>query len=114
MDEKYLLAAVKYVELNPVKASLCRLPQDWLWSSARAHLAARDDLLVKVRPMLERVDDWAMYLASERENEDALMDRCSHTGRPLGDECFIRRLEALTGQVLVRKRPGRKPKDTGK
>lgn len=38
MDEKYLLATVRYVELNPVAAGLCEAPWDWRFSSARAHL----------------------------------------------------------------------------
>lgn len=114
MDEQYLLAAVKYVELNPVKAKLCRMPWDWRWSSANAHLAGRDDLLVKVGPMLGRIADWAMYLESDCDTCDELLDRYSRTGRPLGDEQFVRRLESLTGAVLARKRPGRRPKGTDK
>ena len=31
-DERYRL--IKYVENNPVKAHLCRSPEDWRWSSA--------------------------------------------------------------------------------
>lgn len=42
MDEKYLLACARYVELNPVRARLVKRPQDWAWSSAqkigRAHV----------------------------------------------------------------------------
>ena len=110
----YLLAAVRYVELNPVKAKLCRMPQDWRWSSAYAHLAGRDDRLVKVGPMLDRVADWSMYLASDGDSCDELLDRYSRTGRPLGDEQFVRRLESLTGAVLARKQPGRKSKGTDK
>jgi len=96
MDEAYLLAAVRYVELNPVKAKLCRMPQDWRWSSAYAHLAGRDDRLVKVGPMLDRVADWSMYLASDGDTCDELLDRYSRTGRPLRDEQFVCRLESLT------------------
>lgn len=29
MDEPYLMATVRYVELNPVKAKLCATPEDW-------------------------------------------------------------------------------------
>src|SRR4051794_15803990 len=39
MDEAHLMAAVRYVELNPVKAKLVRRAEDWPWSSARAHVA---------------------------------------------------------------------------
>ncbi|SCZ67842.1 hypothetical protein SAMN03097708_03211 [Thiohalomonas denitrificans] len=50
MDEEYLLSTVRYVELNPVKAGLCRYPADWKWSSALPHLSGKDDQLVRVGP----------------------------------------------------------------
>ena len=52
MDERYLLRAARYVELNPVRAKLCRVPWRWRWSSAAAHVAGRDDGLVRVAPLL--------------------------------------------------------------
>ena len=58
MDEKHLLASVRYLELNPVVAGLCKSPWDWQFSSARAHLEGQNDKLVKVSPMLERISDW--------------------------------------------------------
>jgi len=110
MDENHLLTAARYVEMNPVKARLCRLPQDWRWSSASAHLSGMDDLLVRVKPMLDRVDNRTDYLASESNHPDALLSQHTRTGRPLGDEQFVCQLESLTGRVLAIKRPGRKPK----
>src|SRR5437762_754215 len=55
MDEEHLIAAARYVSLNPVRARLVKRAEDWPWSSVRAHLAARDDGLVKVKPLLDRV-----------------------------------------------------------
>ena len=40
MDEAHLMAAARYVALNPVRARIVERAQDWPWSSARAHLAA--------------------------------------------------------------------------
>jgi REP element-mobilizing transposase RayT len=34
--ETHLLESVRYVHLNPVRALLCRLPEEWTWSSYRA------------------------------------------------------------------------------
>jgi len=50
MDEDYLLAACRYVELNPVRAKMCARPEEYRWSSARAHMSGKDDGLVKVNP----------------------------------------------------------------
>ena len=57
MDERYLLATVRYIERNPVVAGLCRQPHELRWSSAAAHLKGRDDQFISVRPMLQRVSD---------------------------------------------------------
>lgn len=108
MDEQYLLATVRYVERNPVKAGLCDRPGDWRWSSASAHLTGKDDQLVRVRPMLDRVGDWASYLAGQRSDDDELIERHTRTGRPLGDSVFVKQLENITGKALVPQRPGRK------
>ncbi len=47
LDQRYLLACAKYVELNPVRAGLVKKPEDWPWSSAGPHTKRKDDILVK-------------------------------------------------------------------
>lgn len=111
MDEQYLLATVRYVERNPVKAGLCNHAADWRWSSAYAHLQGKDDQLVKVRPMLDRVGDWSGYLANERSEDNEWIERHTRTGRPLGDSGFVEHLEAMTGKSLAPQRPGRRVGD---
>ncbi len=110
MDERYLMATARYTELNPVRARLCACPEDWPWSSTRAHLVGWDDAVVEVQPMLERVSDWRRYL-SEGANDGELagIRRCSTTGRPAGDKSFIEGLETLTGRELRKRKPGPKP-----
>lgn len=109
MDEKYLLSTVRYVERNPVVAKLCVKPEDWKWSSARAHLSGKDDKLVRVKPMLDRIRGWSAYLAGiDESNHEELIGLHTRTGRPLGSTAFVSKLEVITGKVLVPKRPGRK------
>jgi REP-associated tyrosine transposase len=108
MDENYLLAACCYVELNPVRAKLCERPEDYRWSSARAHLAGKDDVLVKVQPMLDRVSNWPELLAS---GDQALFDDMrmhERTGRPLGSEGFMAKMSSIVGRELGKKKPGPK------
>ena len=110
MDESHLLACARYVELNPVRAKLVRRARDWRWSSARAHLAGRDDGLVTVRPLLDRIGDWRAFLRgglSEAEHE--AIRAGERTGRPLGDKRFVARLEKRLGRTLARQKPGPKP-----
>ncbi|MEX2480353.1 MAG: transposase [Gammaproteobacteria bacterium] len=114
MDEPYLHATVRYVERNPVAAGLCDRAEQWPWSSARAHIEGVDDGTVTVQPMLARVGDWRGYLDSESPAEElATIRKHQRTGRPLGDASFIEELEAVTGLMLKRKKPGPRPNAGG-
>ncbi len=114
MDEAHVLAAARYVELNPVRAGLVKQARAWRWSSARAHLAGADDALVTVAPLLERAGDWRGFLRGGMEEAalEAIRGR-ERTGRPLGSSEFVARLEASTNRALAPKKPGRKPAKTG-
>jgi putative transposase len=111
LDDHYLLAAGRYVEMNPVRAGLVRRPGRYAWSSAAAHLKGRDDVLVRVAPLLELVGDWGKFL-SEPVEQEAVQKLQAHerTGRPLGSDGFVARLERRLGRVLRPRKPGRKPK----
>jgi len=110
MDENYLLATALYVEMNPVRANLATDAAAWPWSSAQAHLAKKDDGLVKVSPLLEIVGDWKTFLAGA--NEELLNDIRKHerSGRPLGSEEFVESLEAGLNRTLKPEKPGPKGK----
>jgi putative transposase len=111
MDERYLFSAVRYVENNPVRAGICTVAEQWRWSSAGAHLRSNDDELVNVWPMLDLVADWKSYLRGD--TDDSLNDeirRHLRTGRPLGSEEFIERLEQQLQRTLRRGKPGPKLK----
>ena len=108
MDEPYLLAAARYVELNPVRAQLTASASDWRWSSAHAHLSGCDDILVKVGPLQGMVSNWQGLLDSATpEGEIKALRAHGHTGRPLGDRQFLARLERLVGRDLTPKKGGR-------
>jgi putative transposase len=110
MDDNYLLACARYVELNPVRAGLAARAKDWRWSSARAHLKGRDDGLVSVSRLLSRADDWKNFLDEGLDGAACEVIRASErTGRPLGDKSFIRKLEKKLDRTLTRRKPGPKP-----
>jgi putative transposase len=111
MDGRYLLRAARYVELNPVRAKLCRMPWRWRWSSAAAHVGGQDDGLVRVTPLLERVRDWREYLLEPLEaKEEEIWRQHERTGRPLGEPAFLDRVESLLGRLVRPAKRGRKPK----
>ena len=109
MDGRYLLAATRYVELNPVRAKLSVRPEGYAWSSAGAHMRGEDDRLARVGPLLGLVKDWGEFLlGGMRDKEATELRRSERTGRPLGDEGFLRKLGGGLGRILHAGKPGRK------
>ena len=109
MDIAHLPACVRVVELAPVEAELTKRARDWRWSSARAHLAGKDDELVRVEPLLSRIANWRGFLAECASDEERELFRAHEsTGRPLGAPAFVSRLEKRLGRTLARQKPGPK------
>ena len=113
MDEPHLLAAARYIALNPVRAGLVKRAEDWPWSSVRAHLAGGDDGLVTVAPLAERYPDFAAML--EEQDEDATawttLRKAETTGRPIGSAAWLDEMEKRTGRKLKAKPRGPRPKE---
>ena len=110
MDERYLLAAVRYVERNPIHAGIVRQAWQYRWSSAAWHVGmVKDDPLVTQDQALRAlVHDWRTYLEGEEDpKEVAKIDRETFVSRPLGTETFIHELEQLLRRPLMRGRAGR-------
>jgi putative transposase len=111
MDEAYLYEAVRYVELNPVRAGFVRGPGDWPWSSAAARLGGGSDALLAAATPLEGFGDWRAYLDGDIDEETFAKFRMNgRTGRPLGDDDFVAELERKTGRALSPRKRGPKPK----
>ena len=115
MDEAHLLAAVRYVALNPVRAGLVKRPEEWPWSNVCAHLAGSDDALVTVAPVLERYGDFAALLDSANEEADnsawMALRKAETTGRPVGSTQWLAGLERRTGRQLAAQKGGRPRKE---
>jgi putative transposase len=111
MDEQYLIATARYIELNPVKAGIVNKPAKYKWSRAQAHIQEEDDVLVKAGPLLKLIPNWHELLASElTEEEYEILRRHERSGRPLGSDNFLTKLEKITSRELTRQKPGPKKK----
>jgi putative transposase len=85
MDEPHLLAAARYIALNPVVAGLVSRAEDWPWSSTRAQLAGADDDLATVAPLRALIPDFAALLAMPTDAATTTrIERAPTIGRPLG------------------------------
>ena len=103
------MRAVRYVSLNPVRAQLVSRPEEWKWSSARAHLAVIDDALVTVQPILDKVTHFSELLQPCAEEQFGELRRAESTGRRLGAADFVAGLEQVLGRKIARWALGRKP-----
>ena len=109
LDDHHLIRAVRYVSMNPVRARLLNRPEDWKWSSVRAHVSGVDDALVSVRPVLDRIPHLKDLLQAGLEDDYGELRRAEATGRPLGTPEFVNGLETVLGRKIARRAPWCKP-----
>jgi putative transposase len=109
LDSAHLLLAVRYVELNPVRAGLTRTAEEYAWSSARAHtVGSVNALLSPRRPFPGAIGDWRAWLSQGLEDDELeLLRERTSTGRPCGAPDFVRELEHRSGRRLRPCAPGR-------
>ena len=117
LDERHFLLAMRYVESNPVHAGLCRKPWRYKWSSAAVHVVAgaRSDVL-DLSAWYEDISaaQWRKALSTKLSDADFVRIRSStHTGRPLGGDSFLSKLERTLGR-RVRPLPIGRPKKNKK
>jgi putative transposase len=115
LDQQHLVTALRYVDLNPVRAGLVDSPADWAWSSARGHgdAAFHDPLLAfdwTESFGTWNYAEWKQLLEPDVEACDGWdeLRRSTSTGAPLGTPDFVTTLEKKQGKklrVLKRGRP---------
>jgi hypothetical protein len=97
------------VERNPVRANMVTNPWDHEWSGARFHVG-----LVPKDPLIDTdclsafrltAEQWRHLLQADPP-EMKRVQKHTRTGRPCGSKAFVDRLEAITGRILHRRRPG--------
>jgi putative transposase len=114
LDEAHLWRALRYVELNPVRAAMVTVAEQWPWSSAAAHCGAGapNDLLEMDRWRKRwTTAEWREHLAAgELPSDLTALRQYTHTGRPLGSAEFVAGLEHSTSRPLIPRKPGRPKK----
>lgn len=115
LGDRHLWAAVRYVERNPVRAGMVARAEEYLWSSAAAHVAGRaDPYLDDGCPVLRCIDNWSAWLADDDDATDvAAIRRATSVGRVCGSDLLVRQLEAILGRRLHYENKGPEPKPIG-
>lgn len=104
LGSNYFWRALCYIERNPVRAGASRFAWTYRWSSAAAHIGKPDKLGVIDLRRWTRMSgnlDWRSILRqTEDESEANLVRIYCRTGRPLGSDRFISKLESRIGRRL--------------
>jgi putative transposase len=125
--EAHLIACMRYIELNPVRARMVRRPGNYPWSSHPAHAAGERDPLLTPHPLYtalggspgKRAAAYAALFgeALPAEFMDALR-RATNGGWALGNARWRAKIERVTKRRATplppgppRREPKRKPPD---
>ena len=115
LDEAHTEAAMRYVELNPVRAGLVRRAWRYEWSSAGAHVGQGDAWGLPGLVAWGRTwpaDRWRrMLLSPEDEIVVADLRRSTMRGRPLAGDSLLAKIERRLGRRL-RPLPVGRPRKT--
>jgi putative transposase len=89
LDSEHLYEAIRYVEMNPVRAGLVEKPDYYEWSSAKAHIDNNFKNTILSDKHLKEFDfigDWVSFLGENINEKKVTKLRLStSTGRPTGN-----------------------------
>jgi putative transposase len=115
-SEAYLLTCMRYIELNPVRAGIVRFPKEYGWSSYRLNAAGEPSGILTPHELYARLGSttdsrgtaYRGLVASGVSEDDLARIRTSaRKCRALGDERFLRELEARLARVVAPQPQGR-------
>lgn len=115
-SDPYLLACMRYIELNPVRAGMVASAEAFAWSSARHHLGLRADALLTDHALFwslgntpfEREAAWRRFLEEGVSQTEAQAFAVAVVrGRALGSDAFLRRVASESGLQVTSGRRGR-------
>jgi putative transposase len=114
--DDYLLSCMRYIELNPVRATMVDDPAHYRWSSYRANALGQGDPLISAHAVYialavgekEREKRYREIFRTQLDHDPVAEIRLAlQQGQPLGNSRFADSIEILTGQRLEVKPPGR-------
>lgn len=115
--DRYLLACMAYIDLNPVRAGMVARAADYRWSSHRHYVGLSNDKLIKPHPLywqlgntpFAREANYAELINQQgltHQQQTALTESVLK-GWVLGEPGFAAGVQKQTGRRVTRSRPGR-------
>lgn len=114
--DRYLLACMAYIDLNPVRAGLVMQPQDYRWSSHRHYVGLEIEKRITPHPLVWELGNTpfaresgysALVQAGITERLRQAVTQSAFKGWVLGDDKFIADLQKMTPRRLSKGTAGR-------
>jgi len=119
LDERQMIACARYIERNPVRAKMVKKPYLWPYSSAKIHCGIEQDDSLGTNQLFDYIDkrpkSWKEFIeAPDNPDEMKGIREKTRTGRPLGTNDFVERLEGQLKRVFKLRPKGRPKKRVDK
>jgi putative transposase len=115
-SERYLIACMAYVELNPVRAGMVAHPADYPWSSYAHQTGVRHDPLITPHslywalgntPFSREAAYRGIVEAGLGGEQVSGFTQATLKGWAMGGDSFVRELQERTGRRVARQKAGR-------
>ncbi len=115
-EETYLLACMRYIELNPVRANMVKAPGQYRWSSFHRNGEGENDDLLEAHNLYQSLGETdkarqtaykALFELSIESIEINDIRKAWQTGTPLGNDYFRKKVESKLGCKVGQARRGR-------
>jgi putative transposase len=114
--DRYLLACMAYLDLNPVRGGLVQQPRDYPWSSHGHYVGLRNDKLITPHPLVWELGNTpfareAAYAelvqAGITTEQQSALTQSMLKGWALGEKDYVADLQKRTARRVSRIQPGR-------
>jgi len=107
--ELYLWQVSRYIEQNPLRAGLVIKIQEYAWSSARFHIFGESNEVLIGENWLDgnQRKNYADFITDREQEKEDIIRKNTKTGRPLGHDNFLNKMEMLLCRRLLPGKGGR-------
>ena len=114
--DRYLLACMAYIDLNPVRSGLTVDARDYPWSSHGSYIGVRNDILITPHPVYWNLANTPfgrevayadLVRVGISSDQHATLTRSALMGWALGEDDFVANLQKKTSRRVNKSKAGR-------
>jgi putative transposase len=115
-SDRYLLACMAYIDLNPVRAGMVAHPADYQWSTHRHYIGQKLQPLVTTHELMWTLGNtpfsrekayMELVKAGISQDQQKQMTDSAFKGWALGDEIFTAQIQSTTLRRVIKQTAGR-------